>query len=210
VKILKLDRLYIAILLSIVIHGVLIAGLIAVWPESSAKGDGTVMMLEAIDDQTQVQQSAQAATASQAQSNLESQEPSKQSPFGKKAQTQTTQSSQQPERTASQASTSNTGLLEDQSGQAPTPSSHYQQALLKHLLNKMDSAPVTGKANVHLTVMSAGIATQVNIEVTAGGMTYKNWLQSKVLNANPFPPIPASVTQRPFKTTLPIEHQLEK
>ncbi len=207
---LNLKPLYPAVLLSILIHGVLIMGVIAIWPHSSAKGEGTVMLLEAIDEQTQIQQSAQTASASASQSNLEPQEPSKQSPFGKKAEAQTTQSEQQSERTASQASTSNKGSLEDQSGKAPTPSSQYQQALLKHLLNKIDSAPVTGKAHVHITVISAGIATQVNIEVITGGATYKNWLRSKVLNANPFPPIPKSVTQRPFSTTLPIEHQLDK
>ncbi|MGR6874343.1 cell envelope integrity protein TolA [Pseudomonas sp. HK3] len=200
-----------ALLLSIAVHGLVMIGAIWVWPSASSKGQGQVMLLEAVHEQTQEQPNTQArqTSAQSAQTNT----PSKKIALSGQQQAVKPQSSaskpQQAKQLQSKASSSNQGDLVDQSGKAQTPQEQYQQQLLKHLLNKMGSAPVTGKANIGITLMPAGVAIQVKIDVLEGSPHYQQWLQSKVLNANPFPAIPKELGVSEFKTTIPIEHSNE-
>lgn len=201
-----------ALVLSIAVHVLVIVGVIWVWPSASSKGQGQVMMLEAVHEQTHIQVSTRANQASEAISEISHQIKPPQKAVqenGQGQQTKPTASLPQPtkiQQRQANASSSNKGDLVDQSGKAQSPQEHYQQQLLKHLLNKMGSAPITGKANIKLTLMSAGIAIQVTIELIEGSPRYQQWLKSKVLNANPFPAIPKELGVSQFQTSIPIEH----
>jgi hypothetical protein len=200
-----------ALAASIAVHGALAIGVFLVWPSASSKGEGQVMLLESINDETQVQPNTQARQASKL--SVQTETPAKATQLnGNKSQAKPQSSLDKPQQTAqlqANASSSNQGRLVDQSGKAQSPQDAYQQRLLKHLLNKMGSAPVTGKANIQLTLMSAGVAIQVKVDLLEGSATYQQWLQSKVLNANPFPAIPKELGVSQFKTTIPIEHTNE-
>ncbi len=102
--------------------------------------------------------------------------------------------------------TSNTGELIDQSGKELTADEQYKNLVLNHLLNKAKSAPVNGAAIIHISIIRAGIATQINIELTKGGELYKNWLQHQVLSANPFPPLPKHINTSVHKLSFGISH----
>ena len=166
------------------------------------------MLLEAVNQQTKVSPNSHARQASNA--SLQTNTQAKPSDLaGKRAQANPQSNVNKPQQTEqlqTTASSSNQGSFEDQSGKTQTPQDAYQQQLLKHLLNKMGSAPETGKANIRLTLMSAGIAIEVKIELLEGSARYQTWLKSKVLNANPFPAIPKELGQSQFSTTLPINH----
>lgn len=202
-----------ALMASLVAHGLLFVAVYWVWPSASSKGEGQVMLLESIHDETQIQPQIQAHKASklsvqtQAQAKAAQPKGSTESvkPNPSLSQNQPQQNTQQQQK----ASSSNQGSLIDQSGKTQTPQDAYQQALLKHLLNKMGSAPVTGKADIQLSIISAGIAIEVQIKRIKGPVAYEQWLKSKVLNANPFPAIPKELGISQFKTTISIEHTSE-
>jgi len=167
------------------------------------------MLLEAIHEQTQVQNAAASSKASKATNvNLAEEAPSQ--AHGRKPKpSQTSPSAEQAQNIQADASSSNQGTLVDQSGKSPTPEDHYRQQIFKHLLNKMDSAPVNGKADISLTLIPAGIAIQIQIYVKKGGDIYGDWLRTKVLNANPFPAIPKSLRGGNFTTVIPISHETD-
>ncbi len=102
--------------------------------------------------------------------------------------------------------TSNAGELVNQSGKELSAEKKYKNLVLSHFLKKAQSAPVDGAAIIHLTIIKAGIATQVSIEAIKGGERYKNWLQTQVLNANPFPPLPKHLNAAKHTLDLRISH----
>lgn len=102
--------------------------------------------------------------------------------------------------------TSNTGNLVDQSGKELSAEEKYKNLVLSHFLKKAQSAPVDGAATIYLTIIKAGIATQIRVEVIKGGSRYKNWLQTQVLNANPFPPLPKHLNTTKHTLDLGISH----
>ena len=102
--------------------------------------------------------------------------------------------------------TSNTGNLVDQSGTELSAEEKYKNLVLSHFLKKAQSAPVDGAATIYLTIIKAGIATQIRVEVIKGGSRYKNWLQTQVLNANPFPPLPKHLNATKHTLDLGISH----
>lgn len=166
------------------------------------------MLLEAIHEQTQIHNAAASSKASKAaNASLAEESPSA---HGRKPKpNQTSSGPNQTQNIQANASSSNQGALMDQSGQSATPEDSYNQQIFKHLLNKMDSAPVSGQANISLTLIPAGVAINIQITVKEGGDIYGSWLQTKVLNANPFPPIPKSLGGGHFTTVIPIAHQTE-
>ena len=190
------------------VHGVIILALLVIWPDASSKGQGQVMLLEAVNQHTTLQPSAQPRQASEAsmKTDTQSKDVNAQGERSKVKAASDISKVQQTEQRQTTATSSNQGRLEDQSGKTQTPQDAYQQQLLKHLLNKMGSAPEVGQANIQLTLMSAGIAIEVNIELLEGSATYERWLKSKVLNANPFPPIPKNLKQNQFHTQLKVNH----
>lgn len=200
-----------ALIASLVAHGLLFVAAYWVWPSASSKGEGQVMLLESIHDETQIQSQVQAHKASKLSVQTQAQ-PKAAQPKGSTESVKPSLSQNQPQQNnqpQQKASSSNQGSLIDQSGKTQTPQDAYQQALLKHLLNKMGSAPVTGKADIQLSIMSAGIAIEVQIKPIKGPIAYEKWLKSKVLNANPFPAIPKELGMSQFKTTISIEHTSE-
>ena len=102
--------------------------------------------------------------------------------------------------------TSNSGELVNQSGKELSTEEKYKNLVLSHFLKKAQSAPIDGAAIIHLTIIKAGIATQVSIEVLKGGVRYKNWLQTQVLSANPFPPLPKHLNATKHTLNLGISH----
>ncbi len=104
--------------------------------------------------------------------------------------------------------TSNSGDLADQSGKDLSVEQQYQQAIYSHLLKKSENSPYWGEASVQLTLIRAGIATQINIELIDGPKEYKKWIQLKILGANPFPAFPKSMTGQQFTMSVTLKHEL--
>ena len=102
--------------------------------------------------------------------------------------------------------TSNAGELIDLSGKELTIEEKYKSLVLSHLLSKAKSAPVNGAAIIHISIIKAGIATNISIELTNGSERYKNWLQHQVLSANPFPPLPKNISVPVHKISFGISH----
>ena len=169
------------------------------------------MLLEAVHEQTQIQVNTSQRLASA--SSPETQQTMKESKLdGKTKQAKPALSKPQPkqvQQVEAQASSSNKGALIDQSGKTPTPQDSYKQQLLKHLINKMEKSPVSGNAIIHLTLIPQGIAININVAVQEGGARYEQWIQQKVLNANPFPPIPKALGSGNFTTQIHIFTELD-
>ncbi len=64
--------------------------------------------------------------------------------------------------------------------------SPYEQAVFNHLLSKIDSTPVGGRATLKLTIMPAGIAFDIKI-LAADTARYGDWVRKMALSANPYP-----------------------
>lgn len=171
-----------------------------------------MMLLEAVHEQTQIQVNTSQRLASA--SSPETQQSMKENKLnGQTKQAKPALSKPNPKQTQqveAQASSSNKGALIDQSGKSPTPEDSYKQQLLKHLVNKMEKSPVRGNAIIHLTLIPQGIAININIAVQEGGTRYEQWIQQKVLNANPFPPIPKALGSGNFTTQIHIFTELEE
>ena len=69
----------------------------------------------------------------------------------------------------------------DLSGKELSAQARYRQRVLRHLLSNMSSAPALGSAEVKLTLMSAGVAIKVVIELSSGTEEYKQWLKWRIL-----------------------------
>ena len=198
-----------ALVVSIAVHGVFILGFFLVWPSASSKGQGQVMLLEAVHEHTKSQPNTQAQEAS-TQSVQNAHKSNTVQINGKKQQAKAQSSINKPEQRQqleTKASSSNKGALVDQSGKSPTPEDSYKQQLLKHLTNKMEGAPVNGNAIIHLMLIPQGIAININIEVKDGGTRYKQWVQRKVLSANPFPAMPKVLGSGNFTTSIHLFHE---
>ena len=170
------------------------------------------MLLEAVHEQTQIQLNTSQSLASAP--SPETQQDMKEIKLnGQTKQAKPAVSKPQPKQTQqveAQASSSNKGALIDQSGKSPTPEDSYKQQLLKHLVNKMERSPVRGNAIIHLTLIPQGIAININVAVQEGGARYEQWIQQKVLNANPFPPVPKALGSGNFTTQIPIFTELDE
>ena len=94
----------------------------------------------------------------------------------------------------------------DLSGKELSAQARYRQRVLKHLLNNMSSAPALGSAEVKLTLMSAGVAIKVVIELSSGTEEYKQWLKWRILGANPYPSFPSEFEQSSLILSFPISH----
>jgi protein TonB len=103
--------------------------------------------------------------------------------------------------------TSNAGEQLDQSGKELSSEDKYKNLVLAHFLSKAQSAPINGEATIHITLIRAGIATQIKIEMIKGGKRYQNWLQRQILNANPFPAFPSDLKNATLQINLPIRHE---
>ncbi len=99
-----------------------------------------------------------------------------------------------------------TGNDLDLSGKELSAQAYYRQRALRHLLKNMSSAPALGSAEVKLTLMSAGIAIKIDIELLSGPERYKQWLQRRILSANPFPPFPREFEESSLVLSFPISH----
>jgi outer membrane biosynthesis protein TonB len=198
-----------ALFVSVVVHGAILVPIFLVWSSASSKGQGPVMLLEAVHEQTQIQVNTSQRLASA--SSPETQQTMKESKLeGKTKQAKPALSKPQPkqvQQVEAQASASNKGALIDQSGKSPTPEDSYKLQLLKHLTNKMEGAPINGNAIINLTLIPQGIAININVEVKDGGARYKQWVQHKVLSANPFPPIPKELGGGNFTTNIYLFHE---
>jgi len=111
------------------------------------------------------------------------------------------------ENQESTKATSNAGELLNQSGKELSSEEKYENLVLAHFLSKAQSAPVNGEATIHMTLIRAGIATQIELEMTKGGKRYQNWLQRQILNANPFPAFPSDLKKATLQVELPIRHE---
>ena len=103
--------------------------------------------------------------------------------------------------------TNNTGEQLDQSGKELSTEDKYKGLVLNHLLKNSQSAPTHGSAKIHLTIIRAGIATQIKIELKQGSESYKAWLQRQVLSANPFPPMPKELPAQQHSLSFGISHE---
>ncbi len=103
--------------------------------------------------------------------------------------------------------TSNAGELINQSGKELTTEQEYKNQIYQHLLKKSQSAPYFGKANINLTLIKAGIATNITIELLEGSANYQKWLHLKVLSANPFPAFPKTLPGNTFTIKVKMYHQ---
>mgnify|MGYP000570469726 CR=1 FL=1 len=101
---------------------------------------------------------------------------------------------------------SNTGENIDMSGKELTAMEKYQKQVLQHILKKIGSAPYFGSARVELTLMRAGIATQIRVKLMDGPSNYQSWLNHKILSANPMPAFPKSIMESQLKLSFPIHH----
>ncbi|WP_283785944.1 hypothetical protein QNI23_006760 [Bermanella sp. WJH001] len=201
-----------AIFLSVAVHAAMLAAIFLVWPSASSKGQGQVMLLEAVHEQTQLQTHTPQSHASTPLPQTQK-ETQKTKLNGQTKQAKSAANKAQPkqvEQLQTQASSSNKGALIDQSGKSPTPEDSYKQQLLKHLVNKMEKSPVSGNAIINLTLIPQGIAININVAVQEGGARYEQWIQQKVLNANPFPPIPKALGSGNFTTQIHIFTELDE
>ena len=198
-----------ALLLSVTVHAAILGAMVLVWPSASSKGQSQMMLLEAVHEQTQIQVNTSQRLASA--SSPETQQSMKENKLnGQTKQAKPALSKPHPKQTQqveAQASSSNKGALIDQSGKSPTPEDSYKLQLLKHLTNKMEGAPINGNAIINLTLIPQGIAININVEVKGGGARYKQWVQHKVLSANPFPPIPKELGGGNFTTNIHLFHE---
>ncbi len=103
--------------------------------------------------------------------------------------------------------TSNAGELFDQSGKELTIEQKYKNLIYQHLLKKSQSAPYFGKAIINLTLIRAGIATKISIELLEGSTNYQKWLHHKVLSANPFPAFPKALAGNTFTIKVKMYHE---
>ena len=103
--------------------------------------------------------------------------------------------------------TSNAGELFDQSGKELSTEQKYKNQIYQHLLNKSQSAPYFGKAIINLTLIRAGIATNISIELLEGSKNYQKWLHLKVLSANPFPAFPKTLPGGTFTIKVKMYHE---
>jgi len=170
------------------------------------------MLLEAVHEQTQLQTNTPQSHASTSLPQTQK-ETHKTKLNGQTKQAKPAANKAQPkqfEQAQTQASSSNKGALIDQSGKSPTPEDSYKQQLLKHLVNKMEKSPVSGNAIINLTLIPQGIAININVAVQEGGARYEQWIQQKVLNANPFPPVPKVLGSGNFTTQIHIFTELDE
>jgi len=101
---------------------------------------------------------------------------------------------------------SNAGENIDLSGKELSAVEKYQKRVLQHILKKIGSAPYFGSARVELTLMRAGIATQVRVILINGPSDYQSWLNHKILSANPMPAFPKNMMESQIKLNFPIHH----
>ncbi len=104
---------------------------------------------------------------------------------------------------------SNAGDNIDMSGKELTAAEKYQKRVLQHILKKIGSAPYFGSAQVELTLMRAGIAIQIRVELINGPDEYRSWLNHQILSANPMPAFPKNMTESQIKLSFPIHHLKE-
>ncbi len=101
---------------------------------------------------------------------------------------------------------SNTGENIDMSGKELTAVDRYQKRVLQHILKKIGSAPYFGSASVELTLMRAGIATHIRVNLMNGPSDYQAWLNHKILSANPMPAFPKNMKESHLTLSFPIHH----
>ncbi|MEH6346645.1 MAG: hypothetical protein V7785_16245 [Bermanella sp.] len=103
--------------------------------------------------------------------------------------------------------TSNAGVLLNQSGKEVTVEQEYESLIYQHLLKKSQSAPYFGKAIINLTLIRAGVATSISVELLEGSRNYQKWLHLKVLSANPFPAFPRALPGDTFTINVKMIHE---
>lgn len=112
-------------------------------------------------------------------------------------------------QTQTAQSTSGQNNQQDLSGSEQTAQQQYRQLVTQHLLKKIKNSQWTGSAIIHLTLLKMGIATNIEIELLKGSKSYQTWLNSQVLNANPFPAFPANLATNNIKLSVKINHKMD-
>jgi len=205
------------IAISIALHGLVIFYSLNDKTEQSAKGDTYTLLLDA-NTQTNTAPQKKATPETESQSNKsvsikvkeklvdESKRPShlpaKQTPS--KKMNGTPQAN--PKVATNNIRKSNMGSDADMSGKALTAKELYQKQVLKHILKKVGSGPYFGSGMVDITLIRAGIAIQINIQLVEGSPQYKKWLNRQILSANPMPAFPRNITGSQLKLSFPIYH----
>lgn len=199
--------IFIALSLSLLLHGLFFLPLDSHELSQTAKGHNQLILLETspIDKTIIKQQDENSATANQVtkqkltSGNLHPQVEANQ------------QAALITKQTAQLTQTSNQGDLLDQSGKELTAQQKYEHMIYQHLLKKMESAPYSGSgsANVALKIISAGIAINVEIDQTSGKAGYKSWLLQKILSSNPMPPFFSDMKERQIIMSISFKHETE-
>jgi len=84
--------------------------------------------------------------------------------------------------------------------------SPYEQAVFNHLLSKIDSTPVGGRATLQLTIMPAGIAFDIKI-LAADTAQYGDWVRKMALSANPYPAFKNTANNGNRVVVISVNHQ---
>lgn len=205
-------KLSMAILLSLLLHGLLL--LPFNWfekkPLASSAGHGQVILLDAKSIQpipSKDDTNEQQVLDSQQGDSKSQKSVTKDSQISEIAAAKDLQSKEKAQQKIKQQ-TANQGSLEDQSGKALSPTHDYRILIYQHLLNKMQSVPYNGKAKIELDLLSMGVASQVKVTVLEGQVRYGRWVKKVVLSANPFPPAPPALKgQGIIKMELVLTHQ---
>jgi len=191
-----------AIVFSAALHGLLFLSIPYFHPKASSKGSQHVILLE--------EQTRKHATK---QTSVTQTEPPLPQTANKTHSPPTTETIEEPKITQNtkaqppQVAMQSTGSTIKQNAQSDTPTDEYRHTLIQHLLAHMGPSPSLGKVDIHASIMQAGIMYQVKIEQVRGNEQYRKWVESKVLNANPYPPLPNNITQRPLRITFSVSHE---
>jgi len=182
--------------------------------EASSLGASHIILLQASQlkptpSKHDITQSAQVQATGQSQTPQK-----KQPPKGKNTKVKSKSSAQQ----ASQKQvakikqvTSNQGSQIDQSGKSLTPAQNYQILVQQHVLKKIKNAPYFGKADIHMGIMSSGMAIQIKVTVLEGPKAYGEWLKRIVYAANPFPKVPKTLSNKGLHSTvITLQHKADQ
>lgn len=194
-------RYLLALLISIVFHGLLFVQWQSEKPQASSKGSAHILLLE--DSKHWQSESQKLVHKKQEDSSMIN---------AKTSQQQTTQAKTQANQIHSEdrrVQFTKTGQDKDLSGTVLTAEQSYRNAVIQHLLTTMEEAPTLGQTSVTIWLMPSGIAYKIKTDASSENQNYKDWVKKKVLSANPYPPIPEDISTSNLMLRFEVSHQAD-